>query len=91
MRCSDAQREGGKRVLEGTRRASARSERQRCLIELGKDLDIPAEVLMHLPSAGEIQERGRAGEGEAGRAPGAVPDREGHEAGAEREGVGYLP
>jgi Pyruvate/2-oxoacid:ferredoxin oxidoreductase delta subunit len=32
-------------------------ERKRCLKELGKDLDIPDEVLMSLPSAGDIQER----------------------------------
>ncbi len=34
-------------------------ERKRCLKELRKDLDIPDEVLMTLPSAGEIQERAR--------------------------------
>ena len=32
-------------------------ERKRCLKELGKQLDIPDEVLMSLPSAGDIQER----------------------------------
>ena len=32
-------------------------ERKRCLKELGKELDIPDEVLMSLPSAGDIQER----------------------------------
>jgi hypothetical protein len=32
-------------------------ERKRCLKELGKELDIPDEVLMTLPSAGEIEER----------------------------------
>jgi Pyruvate/2-oxoacid:ferredoxin oxidoreductase delta subunit len=32
-------------------------ERKRCLKELGKDLDIPDEVLMSLPSAGDIQDR----------------------------------
>lgn len=32
-------------------------ERKRCLKELGKDLDIPDEVLMSLPSVGDIQER----------------------------------
>ena len=32
-------------------------ERKRCLKELKKDLDIPDEVLMTLPSAGEIEER----------------------------------
>ena len=32
-------------------------ERKRCLKALKKDLDIPDEVLMSLPSAGEIQER----------------------------------
>lgn len=34
-------------------------ERKRCLKELGKSLDIPDEVLMTLPSAGEIEERAR--------------------------------
>lgn len=32
-------------------------ERKRCLKKLKKDLDIPDEVLMSLPSAGDIQER----------------------------------
>jgi Pyruvate/2-oxoacid:ferredoxin oxidoreductase delta subunit len=32
-------------------------ERKRCLKELGVDLDIPDEVLMSLPSVGDIQER----------------------------------
>lgn len=32
-------------------------ERKRCLNKLKKDLDIPDEVLMSLPSAGDIQER----------------------------------
>jgi len=34
-------------------------ERKRCLKELGSALDIPDEVLMSLPSAGEIEERAR--------------------------------
>ncbi|MFT4543151.1 MAG: NAD-dependent dihydropyrimidine dehydrogenase PreA subunit [Planctomycetota bacterium] len=34
-------------------------ERKRCLKALGKELDIPDEVLMSLPSAGEIEERAR--------------------------------
>jgi len=34
-------------------------ERKRCLKELGQQLDIPDEVLMSLPSAGEIEERAR--------------------------------
>ena len=34
-------------------------ERKRCLRELKKDLDIPDEVLMTLPSAGEIEDRAR--------------------------------
>jgi NAD-dependent dihydropyrimidine dehydrogenase PreA subunit len=34
-------------------------ERKRCLKELGAALDIPDEVLMTLPSAGEIEERAR--------------------------------
>ncbi len=34
-------------------------ERKRCLKELGQALDIPDEVLMTLPSAGEIEERAR--------------------------------
>ena len=34
-------------------------ERKRCLKKLTKDLDIPDEVLMTLPSAGDIEERAR--------------------------------
>lgn len=34
-------------------------ERKRCLKKLKKDLDIPEEVLMTLPSAGDIEERAR--------------------------------
>ena len=34
-------------------------ERKRCLKKLGEDLDIPDEVLMTLPSAGDIEERAR--------------------------------
>lgn len=34
-------------------------ERKKCLKQLKKDLDIPDEVLMTLPSAGEIEERAR--------------------------------
>ncbi len=34
-------------------------ERKRCLKKLKKDLDIPDEVLMSLPSAGDIQERAK--------------------------------
>ncbi len=34
-------------------------ERKRCLKKLQKDLDIPDEVLMTLPSAGDIEERAR--------------------------------
>jgi len=34
-------------------------ERKRCLKELGSALDIPDEVLMSLPSAGEIEDRAR--------------------------------
>lgn len=34
-------------------------ERKRCLKELQQNLDIPDEVLMSLPSAGEIEERAR--------------------------------
>ena len=44
-------------------------ERKRCLAKLKKDLDIPDEVLMTLPSAGDIQERAeRAKEKAAKRA-----------------------
>ena len=39
--------------------AAALLERKRCLKELGAALDIPDEVLMTLPSAGEIEERAR--------------------------------
>lgn len=34
-------------------------ERRRCLAKLGRELDIPPEVLMTLPSAGDIEERTR--------------------------------
>ena len=37
----------------------ALAERKRCLKKLQKDFDIPDEVLMSLPSAGDIEERAR--------------------------------
>ena len=52
-RSSDAR----KRFSTERDESKALLERKRCLKELGKDLDIPDEVLMSLPSAGDIQER----------------------------------
>ena len=42
-------------------------ERKRCLKKLQKDLDIPDEVLMTLPSAGNIEERARRAKEKAER------------------------
>jgi NAD-dependent dihydropyrimidine dehydrogenase PreA subunit len=42
-------------------------ERKRCLKELQKTLDIPDEVLMTLPSAGDIEERARRAREKAAR------------------------
>ena len=42
-------------------------ERKRCLKELKESLDIPDEVLMTLPSAGEIEERTRRAKEKAAR------------------------
>lgn len=42
-------------------------ERKRCLKKLQKDLDIPNEVLMTLPSAGDIEERARRAKEKAER------------------------
>ena len=49
--------EARKRFSTERDESKALLERKRCLKELGKDLDIPDEVLMSLPSAGDIQER----------------------------------
>ena len=42
-------------------------ERKRCLKKLQKDFDIPDEVLMTLPSAGDIEERTRRAKEKAER------------------------
>ena len=42
-------------------------ERKRCLKKLQKDLDIPNEVLMTLPSAWDIQDRARRAQEKAER------------------------
>ena len=46
----------------------ALKERQRCLIKLQQDLDIPPEVLASLPSPQEIQERAAAAQSKAEQA-----------------------
>jgi Pyruvate/2-oxoacid:ferredoxin oxidoreductase delta subunit len=51
------QAESRKRFSTERDESKALLERKRCLKELGKQLDIPDEVLMSLPSAGDIQER----------------------------------
>jgi Pyruvate/2-oxoacid:ferredoxin oxidoreductase delta subunit len=51
------QAESRKRFSTERDESKALLERKRCLKELGKALDIPDEVLMSLPSAGDIQER----------------------------------
>ena len=42
-------------------------ERKRCLNKLKKELDIPDEVLMTLPSAGDIEDRARRAKEKAER------------------------
>ena len=51
----------------------ALKERMRCLKKLGTDLDVPADVLMNLPSAEEIQRRAEAAK-QAAEAALAVAD-----------------
>ena len=51
------QQDARKRFSTERDESRALLERKRCLKELGKELDIPDEVLMTLPSAGDIQER----------------------------------
>ena len=55
------ERSAGARQRFSTERDESKAllERKRCLKELGQALDVPDEVLMTLPSAGEIQERAR--------------------------------
>ncbi len=52
-------RQSGARARFSTERDESKAllERKRCLKKLKKDLDIPDEVLMSLPSAGDIEER----------------------------------
>jgi hypothetical protein len=49
--------EARKRFSTERDESKALLERKRCLKKLKKDLDIPDEVLMSLPSAGDIAER----------------------------------
>jgi Pyruvate/2-oxoacid:ferredoxin oxidoreductase delta subunit len=51
------QQDARKRFSTERDESRALLERKRCLKELGKQLDIPDEVLMSLPSAGDIEER----------------------------------
>jgi Pyruvate/2-oxoacid:ferredoxin oxidoreductase delta subunit len=51
------QQEARKRFSTERDESRALLERKRCLKELGRQLDIPDEVLMSLPSAGDIEER----------------------------------
>ena len=53
--------ESKKRFSTERDESKALLERKRCLKELKDQLDIPDEVLMTLPSAGEIEERARRG------------------------------
>ncbi|HVS66563.1 MAG TPA: ferredoxin family protein [Thermoanaerobaculia bacterium] len=53
------QREARERFSTERDESRALLERKRCLAKLQKDLDIPSEVLMSLPSAGDIEERAR--------------------------------
>ena len=55
----DRSSEARRRFSSERDESKALLERKRCLKALGKELDIPDEVLMSLPSAGEIQERAR--------------------------------
>lgn len=52
-------KEAKKRFSTERDESKALLERKRCLKELREKLDIPNEVLMSLPSAGEIEERAR--------------------------------
>jgi len=51
--------ESKKRFSTERDESKALLERKRCLKELKETLDIPDEVLMTLPSAGDIEERAR--------------------------------
>jgi len=53
----DRQADARKRFSTERDESRALLERKRCLKELGKDLDIPDEVLMSLPTVEDIQER----------------------------------
>jgi len=62
-------RSAGARKRFSTERDESKAllERKRCLKELKESLDIPDEVLMTLPSAGEIEERTRRAKEKAAR------------------------
>ena len=51
------QKDARKRFSTERDESRALLERKKCLGKLKNELDIPAEVLMSLPSAGDIQER----------------------------------
>ena len=63
------ERSKGARERFSTERDESKAllERKRCLKKLQKDLDIPDEVLMTLPSAGDIEERTRRAKEKAER------------------------
>jgi NAD-dependent dihydropyrimidine dehydrogenase PreA subunit len=56
-RLRSRQQEARQRFSTERDESKALLERRRCLKKLKKDLDIPDEVLMSLPSAGDIEER----------------------------------
>lgn len=55
--------------------SKALNERQKCLVKLQKDADIPPEVLMSLPSPDEIQKRAVAASEKAEAARKAIADK----------------
>lgn len=63
----DRQQTARKRFSTERDESKALLERKRCLAKLKRDLDIPDEVLMTLPSAGDIEERARRAKAKAER------------------------
>ncbi len=75
-------RQRGARKRFSTERDESRAllERKKCLRKLKKDFDIPDEVLMSLPSAGDIQERAERAKSKLAARQGPLSDREGRPA-----------
>lgn len=56
--------------------SKALNERQKCLVKLQKDADIPPEVIMSLPSPDEIQKRAQEASAKADAARAAIEEKE---------------